>query len=664
MIEDLGTTDPGRIGPFRLTGLLGRGSMGGVYLGRSPGGRFVAVKVVDRNLARDPEFRRRFAHEVAAARTVGGFHTAEFVDAETETDAPWLATAYVPGPTLQQAVDAHGPLPHQAVAVLAAGLAEGLAAIHARGVVHRDLKPANVILAEDGPRIVDVGIAYALEATDVSTNIGDSAIFLSPEQILSQATGPAADVFALGCVLAFAATGRHPFGKAAPSEVLRRVVTAAPDLSGLPMPLAGLVNACLAKDPAARPPVAAILRGLARPLAPGTPWLPPNVAAMTERPARNGRRALLTAGLAVVAAAVSVPVGIAFAPKETGTLVTGTVGTGDPSAPGGPTLTKLATIDLQLPNTAGTKLAFSPDGKTLAMTVEDGLTLWDIASGAKTADMPLTAPQLGTRAVAYAPDGTLAVGFGSYDGLDMDIGAIQIWDPNGEPVTTLTTGTDGGVTLDPMDDVSFSPDGRFVAGCSAGTEGVGRVHLWDIAAKKQVERFVVGEGRGAGTAAVRSVKFSPDGSTLVAGWGAGLFGGLVFWDTASYTPEELSKMDTGAFGVTDLSFSADGTRLAACYSGMGVWDVASRSLVVEFVPTTNTGPSYTSVVISPDGRTVVASHSNGVELWDVASGASVGTYVAGRSGVTAIAFSPDGKVLAGVADSSAMTPVIELWTVA
>jgi len=663
MAEDLGTTDPGRIGPFRLTGRLGEGTMGTVYLGRSQGGRLVTVKVVNPALAGDLEFRRRFAHQVATARMVGGFHTAEVVGAETDAAIPWLATGYIPGPTLREAVEAHGPLPHQAVAVLAAGLAEGLAAIHSRGVVHRDLKPANVILAEDGPRIIDVGIAHAMETTNLSTTIGDSAVFLSPEQVRGLPTGPAADVFALGCVLAFAATGRHPFGDTAPNEVLRRVMTEQPDLSGVPAPLAGLVNACLAKDPAARPPVAAILHGLAGPVPPGTPWLPPNVAAMTERPARNGRRAVLTAGLAVVAAAVSVPVGIAFAPRETGTLVPG----GDAAAPaatGGPTLTRLATIDLQIPNAAGTKLAFSPDGKTLAVTVEEGLALWDLASRTKTTDLPVTAPLLGTRAVAYSPDGTLALAFGSYDGLDMDIGAIQLWDTSGGPVATLMTGSDGGVTLDPMDDVSFSADGGIVAGCSAGTEGVGRVHLWDIAAEKQIEKFVVGESRGTSTAAVRSVRFSPDGSTLVAGWGSGLSGGLAFWDTASYTQEELSKMDTGAFGVTDLSFSADGTRLAAGYSGVGVWDVVSRGLIIELVPATNTGQAYTSVAISPDGKTVAASHANGVELWDVASGASLGNYVAGRSGVGAIAFSPDGKTLAGIADSSAMKPVVELWTVA
>ncbi|RCV50403.1 hypothetical protein DEF24_24240 [Marinitenerispora sediminis] len=234
---------------------LGAGGMGQVFLGRSPGGRLVAVKVVRPELTGDAEFRRRFADEVRAARKVSGFYTAPVVDAAPDAAPPWLATAYIPGLSLHQAVAGHGPLPLESVAVLGAGLAEGLAAVHAGGIVHRDLKPGNVLLAEDGPRLIDFGIARALDATSytqTSTVLGTAA-YMSPEQARAQEAGPASDVFSLGCVLTFAATGRSPFGTGPVHAVLFRVVHEEPDLSDLPASLAGLVRACLAKKPGARP---------------------------------------------------------------------------------------------------------------------------------------------------------------------------------------------------------------------------------------------------------------------------------------------------------------------------------------------------------------------------------------------------------------------------
>ncbi|TMR17481.1 DUF4328 domain-containing protein [Nonomuraea turkmeniaca] len=281
MANPLRDGDPTHIGPYRLHARLGGGGMGQVFLGRSPGGRLVAVKVVRPELADNVDFRRRFASEVEAARKVGGFYTAQVVDADTDADPPWLATAYIPGPSLRQAIDDHGPLPAESVAVLGAGLAEGLAAVHACEVVHRDLKPANVILAEDGPRLIDFGIARALDATShtqTSAVLGTAA-FMSPEQATGQMVGPASDVFSLGCVLAFAATGRGPFGEGPVHAVVFRVVHADPDLTGVPASLAGLVAACLAKDPAARPDLEQVLAHLAALASPGAGpvqgrWLP------------------------------------------------------------------------------------------------------------------------------------------------------------------------------------------------------------------------------------------------------------------------------------------------------------------------------------------------------------------------------------------------------
>ncbi|MFI7418445.1 protein kinase [Nonomuraea sp. NPDC049684] len=253
------------------------GRDGEVFLGRSPGGRLVAVKVVRSELAGNSEFRRRFTSEVDAARKVGGFYTAQVVGADTDAVRPWLATAYIPGPSLHQAVDEHGPLPLESAAVLGAGLAEGLAAVHACGMVHRDLKPGNVILAEDGPRLIDFGIARALDATShtqISTVLGTAA-FMSPEQAMGREGGPPSDVFSLGCVLAFTVTGRSPFGTGPVHAVVFRVVHADPDLQGVPAPLAAVVAACLAKDPAARPSLEQVLTRLTALASPDQGrWLP------------------------------------------------------------------------------------------------------------------------------------------------------------------------------------------------------------------------------------------------------------------------------------------------------------------------------------------------------------------------------------------------------
>jgi cyclophilin family peptidyl-prolyl cis-trans isomerase/predicted Ser/Thr protein kinase len=287
-LEPLGTNDPASVGPYRLLGRLGRGGMGAVYLGRSRGGREVAVKVVSSDLSADDRFRRRFEREVAAARRVGGFYTAAVVDADTGADRPWMATSYIPGPTLHAAVDAQGPFTVEAVRAIGAGLAEGLATIHAAGLVHRDLKPANIVLAADGPRVIDFGITRALDSASATTSrafLGTPA-YMPPEQALGEEVTTAGDVFSLGGVLAFAATGRSPFGSGRMEAVVYRLVHAEPDLAAVPPQLRDLVAACLAKDPAARPGVGEVLEGLADGDASGRPWLTGPVAEMIAE--RNG----------------------------------------------------------------------------------------------------------------------------------------------------------------------------------------------------------------------------------------------------------------------------------------------------------------------------------------------------------------------------------------
>ncbi|MBB4783539.1 serine/threonine-protein kinase [Streptomyces rapamycinicus] len=291
-MDPLGADDPQVIGAYRLLGRLGSGGMGRVFVGRSAGGRTVAVKVVHAHFALDEEFRARFRREVDAARRVGGAFTAPVLDADPEARIPWVATGYVAGPPLNQAVTDEGPLPESSVRALGAGLAEALAAVHALGLVHRDVKPSNVLLALDGPRLIDFGIARATEGTVSLTSTGasiGSPGYMAPEQILGENVEGAADVFSLGAVLAYAATGEPPFPGDTSAALLYKVVHDEPrfgrELTG---ELRDLVAACLAKNPADRPTPEQIVRrlapedgasGLARP-----GWLP---GALVERVSRR-----------------------------------------------------------------------------------------------------------------------------------------------------------------------------------------------------------------------------------------------------------------------------------------------------------------------------------------------------------------------------------------
>ncbi|PPJ22348.1 serine/threonine protein kinase [Nocardia nova] len=255
--------DPVTIGPYRLLGVLGAGGMGRVYLGRNAGGRTVAVKVVRPDLSDDPEFRTRFRREVAAARRVTGAHAVPVLDADVEAERPWLATGYVAGLSLREAVDSFGPLPESALVPLAAGLARALADVHAAGVVHRDLKPSNVLLTLDGPRLIDFGIARAADdgtLTTTGTVIGSPG-YMAPEHISGDApVGPAVDVFALGGVLVYAASGSGPFGSGDSIPMLWRVMQEPARLDGLPAALRPIAGACLDKQPGNRPTPADVER--------------------------------------------------------------------------------------------------------------------------------------------------------------------------------------------------------------------------------------------------------------------------------------------------------------------------------------------------------------------------------------------------------------------
>lgn len=267
--------DPRRVGKYRLLHRLGTGGMGRVFLGQSAAGRLVAVKLIRPELADNADFRRRFAQEVTAARRVGGIFTAPVVDADPDGPQPWLVTAFVSGPSLAEAIGSRGAMPAKSVLMLARGLAAGLGAIHAAGVVHRDLKPSNVLLAAEGPRIIDFGISRAADSTWLTSGGGvlGSPGFMSPEQAEGADVGPATDIFSLGSLLTFAATGEPPFGYGTASALLYRVVYGAAATGYVPAEIRPVIERCLAKNPASRPSTGELLTELGDARPPHEGWL-------------------------------------------------------------------------------------------------------------------------------------------------------------------------------------------------------------------------------------------------------------------------------------------------------------------------------------------------------------------------------------------------------
>ena len=285
LVEPLTGDDPREAGGYRLSARLGSGAMGQVYLALTPGGRQVAIKMVRAGFGDDEQFRARFRQEVAAAQRVHGLFTAQVLEAEPDAPRPWLATSYVPGLSLREAVTRYGPLPPDTVFLLLAGIAEALQAIHAAGIIHRDLKPSNVILAADGPRVIDFGIARGASAPDLTGSgswVG-SPWFMAPEQARGRRVTPAADVFSLGSLAVYAAAGHPPFGTDGAVAVLNRVLNEPPDLGGCPPDLHPLIERCLAKDPALRPRpqqiVSACRDRASSGLTFGLSWLPARMSA-------------------------------------------------------------------------------------------------------------------------------------------------------------------------------------------------------------------------------------------------------------------------------------------------------------------------------------------------------------------------------------------------
>jgi serine/threonine protein kinase len=681
-MEGLRRGDPASVGGYQLLGRLGTGGMGQVFLGVSPSGRRVAVKLIHPVHAGTEHFRERFAREVAAARQVGGFHTAPVIDADPHAETPWMVTAYIDGPSLEEAVVRYGPRPAEPVRALGAGLAEGLAAVHAHGRVHRDLKPGNVILAGDGPRIIDFGIARAVDASELTSAgaiIGTFA-YMSPEQVRGDPVGPASDVFSLGCVLAFAATGRPPFGSDTAAAVMFRVVGQPPDLAGVADEgLRALIEACLAKSPQDRPTVPAVLAALTgrgpapatlTPRAPrhaaadadhidygtqtppplrvpvvtdlgrhGSPALgtvppstgPPSAApssrAVHARPPRGRprrrRAALIIAAALVAVLATTIPV----------LLTTNSLGRSGPSLNDG---VPARNLTLHVPESLPSGLrviAFSPNGRLLAFaggpfdSKQDQPTyVWNIVTGKLTT---LTDPAAQTpTAVAFSPNGKFLA---DSDGN----GNVYLW--------KLATDKLSATFASPKGDqnpygVAFSPESKLLA----VAESSGHTDVWDVSTGRLIKALSNSSGGSVGVA------FSPVGQLLAA---SGV-NGLLLWHVA--TGKQYGAIyDPGTDGISDVAFSPDGEVVAAADNNGSayLWGVATGDLIATLTApgqNPNNNNNVLWVAYSPDGTLVATADANGhAYLWNAATHKLVGTFTdpAGAQ-VFGLAFSPDGRTLA------------------
>ncbi|AYG84651.1 Serine/threonine-protein kinase AfsK [Streptomyces hundungensis] len=685
MTAPLRAGDPREVGGHRLLGRLGGGGLGTVFLGRSRSGRLLAVRVVAPELAADGEFRRRFEELVASARAVSSFHTAQVVDGAADGAVPWLASEYIAGPSLREAVTVHGPLPVEAVRALGSGLAEALAGVHAAGLLHGGLTPGDVILADDGPRLTDFALARLWDAAHPSRTVAAApgGIFLAPEQVRTGTTLPASDVFALGGVLVFAATGRNAFGSASGSDALIRVVYGEPDLDGVPAEVRDLIRSCLAKDPAQRPPVGEVLRSLA-----GNPpdaWLPSAVAGMVgERKEQAGvhgaargpgRRALLLAAGAGVIGLVGVPVGIRLGagdapgtPRPTGTppAVDGA------SAPEAVRLGPATTIELGRNDTNSRSLAYSPDGKLLAVGALNKVVLIDPVARTKTGEIAFDRALGYVSALAFSPaDGMLAAvyplppdpGSGEPQAREHGRVAVTLWNvASRREVLTLSCPSEGNLMAQ-AHTVAFSPDGRRVALGRDGRDSIGKAVVWEVSSGKQLAFLPVGPGSNGTFGRAGSVVFSPDGKVLAVGYGSELKGAVDLFDTASFAPiATLALEKTDLFGVTALAYAPDGRTLYGAYGGIAAWDTASRRLTTTLAELKS---RYQSLSLSPDGKMLAGAGSvgGGLAIWALPSGRQT-PVTTGRTGTDLVAFGPDGKTIATCTDTAELLAAVQIRPVA
>lgn len=659
-MQPLEPGDPAQVGTYRLLGRLGAGGMGQVFLGVSRGGRKVAVKVMRTDLVADPEFRSRFAREVAIARTVNGFYTAPVVDADPQATPPWMVTAYVPGPSLAAAVAERGPLSEAEVRDLAAALAEGLASIHAGGLVHRDLKPANIILAGDGPRIIDFGIARAVGASTMTaqgTIIG-TFTYMSPEQVKGLAANAQSDIFSLGSVLVFAATGHGPFEADSLPAITHRILTEPPDLTGLPEPLRDLVTGCLVKDRAKRLTLDELLTRLGA----------ADAADGAQAPA-HPETALAAPGPAPVLAPVAAPV-LAAPPVAAPPLSTGAWPAAGGTQPLGAAYPSNPPLPSALLGTFGWNVAeicFSPDGRLLAGAAASGgawrVFVWDMATR-QLAGAPVDGRGAAPR-MAFSPDGRLLI----------------LKEAAATRLLSLLTGQFVSLRAGPPEHswrkVRFSPDGRLVATASelrrmsgfAGTQ----VRLWDCATLQPAG----GPFKVDVVAEDTTLAFSPDSCYLFSG-----HAGQGFLGNVTGPAPELRKLKDLRGTLGRASFSADGCLLAVQRSAgnsVAVFDTAGQVPVTELACDREPARIEFSPA-SPLLAAAMTGSGEAVEFWHLTASAAAQSWPAPFAGhhttsrirlagfpqqVSDLRFSPDGAFLAAASRARPQDrqAFVRLWAV-
>ena len=674
-VQPLEPGDPAQIGAYRLLGRLGAGGMGQVFLGVSRGGRKVAVKVLRADLVTDAEFQARFAREVAAARTVNGFYTAPVVDAAPDANPPWMVTAYVQGPSLAAAVAERGPLSETEVRDLAAALAEGLASIHAGGLVHRDLKPANIILAADGPRIIDFGIARAVGASTMTaqgTIIG-TFTYMSPEQVMGLAAGPQSDVFSLGSVLVFAATGHGPFEADSLPAITHRILSQPPDLTGLPEALHDLVAGCLTKDRAKRWSLDELLTRVAPADVSWGTMAPDHPATAFATPAPAAQSAAAQSAAAQSAAApVLAPV---LTPPALSLATQGLAPAGRPQAVGPASL--MASPSNPPPpsvlfSTSGwmvAEIAFSPDGRLLAGSSSYGdswrVFFWDTATqhfaGSAVDGKGGTPPK-----IAFSPDGQLLI----------------LKQPDATRLLSLMTyqfvSLSAGAAEYSWRKVRFSPDGRLLATLKelrrvSGFTGT-QAHLWDVATLRPAG----GPFKVDYVADDSNFAFSPDSRYLFYGHeGQGYLGDV------TVPQPTLRKLRDLQGGLGKTSFSADGHLLATQGTkgnAVIVLDTAAQAPVMtlasdreltrlEFSPA---APLLATAKVSAGNEAIGVCYLTapaGAQSWPAPLAGQYTASPARLSGfqfpVGDLRFSPDGLFLAAASrvGSKGKQALVRIWAV-
>ncbi|MCP2340720.1 WD40 repeat domain-containing serine/threonine protein kinase [Actinomadura rupiterrae] len=698
LMEPLRPDDPRQVGPYRLDGRLGAGGMGEVFRGVSPGGRLVAVKLIRAEFATDPQFRSRFAREIEAARKVGGFHTAQVVDADPDAESPWMVTAFVPGPSLRQVVVRQGPLPPGEVRRAGAAIAEGLKAIHESGLVHRDLKPGNVIMSSDGPRIIDFGIARAADATSLTSAgvVVGTFSFMSPEQVCAEETGPPGDVFSLGCLLAYTATGRGPFDAPTIPAIVHRITDGEPTLDGLTDDLRDIVAACVAKDPAQRPTVPDLITRLTTPQLPAaTPHAPqfapdnPQAAPLGAHAAAPGAQAAALSPQAAAPGAHAAAPGPQAAqgaphghggqlgfPGQLGTVpgggvpaVTSPRGSGGPSrralligggaaaavavlggtagvllwpesgsaGQGDVPATPLGTpVPTTLPNTAVDmfQLAFSADGKRLSGLGFEALWNWDLATGqGKVAELDFDGWE---RPYTLSADGRIAAA-------GTRSGTFTIRDVlTGKAIGTLPSGTR-------VQSVALSPDGRLLAYIGQDNS----LQVWDVSAKKTV-KTVPNYARSTQSVLL----FSADGRDVLLGEGA------VKRTRVADAPVKGATLGVPSavtqIGAPVVAVGPSGSTMASSNS--------TGDYTIYLGPPDDHGSTklegghkgqITTLAFSPDGKVLASGAEDGlVCLWHVPTARQVASVTADPKQVECVTFSPDGQSFA----SGGRTGVTKIWT--